>query len=439
MTDFSDDIKRYLSGEMTPAERHALEKKALSDPFLADALEGAAQISPQHFTDDIDSLHTLLDQHVNQQAGGISFWTWGLRLAAGLLLITITSYIFWNLLEEKSTTPQLSSVEKNEADPSSASSMDSTARSNTKDQLALTENLREEEPIRAEKSREEMPVLLSEKDLSTTGHQKETEVISNPVLLSEEKDLSGAGNKETVAEAMAPAEAKKEVASYDDAIGTGRSAERSAKKSISPSATQNFSIISGNVFSAEDGSPLPGVNVTIKGTTKGTVTDKIGNYTLENASPASTLVYSFIGLQSKEVPVGERRIIDAEMSVDMTQLSEIVVTGYGYSQESETTPTVDLAHPSIGTRAYKKYLEETLRYPQGALDNKVEGRVTVEFFVESNGRLDDFTIIKGIGSGCDEELIRLIKEGPAWIPTKKDEVPIRDKARVRLKFDVPKD
>ncbi|MCZ8216742.1 MAG: energy transducer TonB, partial [Cyclobacteriaceae bacterium] len=81
--------------------------------------------------------------------------------------------------------------------------------------------------------------------------------------------------------------------------------------------------------------------------------------------------------------------------------------------------------------------EENRIYPQSALDSKTEGRVTVEFFVESNGSLRDFTIIKGIGSGCDEELIRLIKEGPKWVPTKKNNQPVRDKARVRLNFQLP--
>ena len=50
MDEYKDDIERYLSGKMTPAEQHAIEKKALSDPFLADALEGAESIAHQSFS-----------------------------------------------------------------------------------------------------------------------------------------------------------------------------------------------------------------------------------------------------------------------------------------------------------------------------------------------------------------------------------------------------
>ena len=51
MADYKNDIDKYLRGEMTPAEMNALEKKALQDPFLADALEGAQQLSPGDFAD----------------------------------------------------------------------------------------------------------------------------------------------------------------------------------------------------------------------------------------------------------------------------------------------------------------------------------------------------------------------------------------------------
>jgi hypothetical protein len=63
--------------------------------------------------------------------------------------------------------------------------------------------------------------------------------------------------------------------------------------------------------------------------------------------------------------------------------------------------------------------------------------VTVQFTVQINGQLGDFEILKGIGYGCDDEVIRLIKQGPAWEPTKKGNQPVTDKVKVRLKFEIP--
>lgn len=92
--------------------------------------------------------------------------------------------------------------------------------------------------------------------------------------------------------------------------------------------------VSGQVTSIEDGSTLPGVNVVIKGTTKGTITDFDGKYTL-NVSDGAILVFSFIGYTSEEIEVGARSVINLQLSSDVTQLSEIVVTAVGIQREKK--------------------------------------------------------------------------------------------------------
>jgi TonB-linked SusC/RagA family outer membrane protein len=87
--------------------------------------------------------------------------------------------------------------------------------------------------------------------------------------------------------------------------------------------------ISGKVTSAEDGSTLPGVNVVVKGTTNGTVTDANGAYSVSIPSSGTVLVFTFIGLISQEVDAGERAIIDIQMTQDAKQLTEVVVTAQG--------------------------------------------------------------------------------------------------------------
>jgi TonB-linked SusC/RagA family outer membrane protein len=87
--------------------------------------------------------------------------------------------------------------------------------------------------------------------------------------------------------------------------------------------------VSGRVTSAEDGSGLPGVNVILKGTSMGTTTDSEGRYTLSVPSTGGSLVFSFIGLQTTEVTIGERTSIEVSMAMDVTQLSEVVVTALG--------------------------------------------------------------------------------------------------------------
>ncbi len=91
--------------------------------------------------------------------------------------------------------------------------------------------------------------------------------------------------------------------------------------------------VSGKVTSSEDGTSLPGVNVILKGTTSGTVTDADGNYRLSVPAEGGSLVFSFIGLQTSEVVIGDRNVVDVSLSLDVTQLSEVVVTGQGIARE----------------------------------------------------------------------------------------------------------
>ncbi len=93
--------------------------------------------------------------------------------------------------------------------------------------------------------------------------------------------------------------------------------------------------ITGTVTSAEDGSTLPGVNVLLKGTRTGTATDAKGKYSIQIPSGAGTLVFSFIGLKSKEVKIGTSNVVNVALFLDQAELSEVVVTGSGTKSRSK--------------------------------------------------------------------------------------------------------
>jgi TonB-linked SusC/RagA family outer membrane protein len=110
-------------------------------------------------------------------------------------------------------------------------------------------------------------------------------------------------------------------------------------------------VVTGKVTSADDGTSLPGVNVVLKGTTNGTVTDAGGNYRITVPSSGGILVFSFIGLKTAEVDAGSRGVVDFVMESDVTQLSEVVVTTAGglQSRQRELGSAVAVVSPATLT------------------------------------------------------------------------------------------
>lgn len=94
------------------------------------------------------------------------------------------------------------------------------------------------------------------------------------------------------------------------------------------------STVSGKVISVEDNSPIPGVNILVKGTSNGTITNAEGVFSIL-AAPTDVLVFSFVGFRTQEVSVNSRNTFDVMLVVDATELSEIVVTALGIEKDKK--------------------------------------------------------------------------------------------------------
>lgn len=103
-------------------------------------------------------------------------------------------------------------------------------------------------------------------------------------------------------------------------------------------------VLTGTVTDGEDGTPLPGVTILIKGTTTGTTTDFDGNYRL-SASYGDLLIFSYIGYKSQEVLLTGQTSIDMRMTMDIGELEEIVVIGYGTREKKDVTGAMSTITP----------------------------------------------------------------------------------------------
>lgn len=168
-----------------------------------------------------------------------------------------------------------------------------------------------------------------------------------------------------------------------------RKAQPEALSSKESQSYQDFTI-KGKVTSAEDDSGLPGVNVVIKGSREGTITDINGNFTLEVPSQEAVLVFSFIGFGTKEVMVGAQTEINVALEPDVKALEEIVVVGYG--EQKKETLTGSVANISG---------DEIVKSPSANVTNSLAGRLpglTVNQRSGEPGRDDPNILIRGNGT-----------------------------------------
>ncbi len=117
---------------------------------------------------------------------------------------------------------------------------------------------------------------------------------------------------------------------------------------VPPGVFAQVRSIQGKVTSSDDGLPLPGTSVVLKGTSNGTTTNADGNYTLGNIpTTGGILVFSFLGYETYEVSIGDRSILNVSLSPDANQLSEVVVTSLGIERKRQS---LGYAVQSVGAK-----------------------------------------------------------------------------------------
>lgn len=145
--------------------------------------------------------------------------------------------------------------------------------------------------------------------------------------------------------------------------------------------------VTGVVTSADDGLPLPGVNIIVQGTSNGAVTDFDGNFSISTSSDA-ILEVSFLGFETKEIPVDGRTEINVNLSTDDEQLSEVVIVGYGSQQRRDLTGSVSVLQS-----------EDIKDIPVASVDQKLAGQIPGVQVSTVTGRPGGAARIKIRGTG----------------------------------------
>jgi len=377
-------IQQYLEGKLDPKQMHQLEKQALNDPFLADALEGYAH-SKKPVEHQLSILQRQLEeriavQHENKNYFNFTWQRLSIAAAAGLMFITV-SILFW-----------MSTQNKN----SKMASVPNKVNVELSPELGKTENKTDHEGI------------LKPKEQNKPGSVKSGALASlNAAKSKIPESLPGQVPQSTQITSANPG---------------GRSSSpalneiTAAPNTIALKAPVNT--INGKVIDKIAGKPLKGVSVQVKGTGIATETNEKGEFTLPD-SLKGTVTVAFLGYKSQELNInslGNNITLDPES----TSLDEVVVTAYGVQAKRSVSSSVSEVRgsvvsgpePSIGWQLYNEYLVKNMRYPKTELD--FTGDVIVGFTVNSKGKPTNIHIVKSLNALCDAEAERLIRQGSDW-------------------------
>ena len=388
------DFERYYAGTMTAAERHALEKAALDDPFLADALEGY-RVTPTPVAD-MQKIRARL-QPGEERSRFFLFRSPLFRAAAALILVAGTAWLAYTLTSQKEKTiaketiQQEVPVTKTETatlpKPVAADSQLTLSRSSGAGKKQILEYKQPGEMILPSKETYAFHVTDTSQTKATEGFAKDKITNDHPTTNQANSRLS----------------AKNELA-YNNVTVNNRN----------PSPTDNNNLVlqqsrmkAENVIS-NDNLRKQVVNNSIKADTAS-----------ESAATLQGRVAGVTAMAASRPSVAQPDTIknfDVVLQEQKRDMEEVVVSGYtkkSVAASRRPQVVVDTLEPEEGFVQFDHYIADNLKRPE-ELKLKTSGEVQLSFDVNSKGEPVNITVVKSLCNKCDEEAIRLLKEGPKW-------------------------
>lgn len=460
------DIEKYHKGLLSAKERHDLEKAALDDPFLADALEGYA-VAGVNVATDIDELQKRLAGKVEQAkvipmktGGGKSSFPW-LRVAALVIMVAGLGLLANKFLlnnkksgdiakVDKITTTQEQSAStdsnKNDSTPAFTNSNDlvnTTGNKNKETVKTETNNTKTAPATTGKNSNDEVTITKDEAGKSfTISSNPENGVVSIPRKTPEQpagaaqekiitrRDLSKEETKSVAAnetkqvpgkDADAVAD-KLEVQQNEDlkkknAVASNRKADDQRSNAAGYSNQSNT--FRGRVTDANNiGLPFARV-YNPNDNNAGTYTDVAGNFNLTFPDSVLNVQVKSVGFETANVQLRNSTPNNqVVMQDDRKGLSEVVVSNQkpnAAARSLNNNMKLEEPEPADGWDNYDTYLVNNLDVPDEIKTKQdASGQVQVSFEVNKEGEPVKIKIEKSLCGKCDKEAIRLIKNGPKW-------------------------
>lgn len=463
------DIEKYHKGLLSPQEKHALEKAALDDPFLADALEGYATPGVNMAADLAELKKRLAERTADTKVIPFSkdrrMFSPFLRAAAMIIILAGAGLLVYQFAFNKkdrsaevaqnkteNQPPLTGTTATGKADSGNVSTgaeiknttppadiVNNTAAVNPDNTAGKSHPLNKDE----EALKPSSPVADREEEKITEPAGSLAEVKTAPAggapvaatstakegeIKSQKEDADKTVTRE-LAKVKAPAPKKQEAAETTrgldfDEESKGRRDVASNAQGVTDEKAYNrkqaMNTFRGRVTD-ETNTGLPFANVTNTRDNVGTYTDANGNFTLTSTDSVLSVQVRSVGYDDNNTQLRKNIASNKVVMQEDQRLSQFVLDNRKPNaalRRSLTDSSKKLTEPAPvdGWVKYDSYLANNLNIPESFSDVKNEGNnsVQVSFEVDKNGEPVNIRVEKSLCAACDKEAIRLIKEGPKW-------------------------
>jgi len=404
-----DVLEDYLDGKLDAKAMHFVERQALEDPFVAEALEGLRQ-SPKR-KQNISILQKRLYDRISEKPVKRKMWgitTQRLSIAATATVAFIAVSILFFMRE----------TNRKNAEIAARRSEGVIVNLDTNTAVAVTKPKQEDTSTQLSKSALIDKAIADARNGDLAKNTKQTSAVKSEAVGAETK--SNVVLEKAKAGVLTSARKVQENHAANEVIIAS-----------DPVVASNKAVFSGNVFDQSNGKPVQGAVVKLAGSSNVTATDSKGYFALPADSNAKDkdLLINAIGF--KELPVAtitDPNAIRNALSGDKSLNEIAIITGSnGRKKENIPAPKImlhaeqnldgksieEITKPiPVSTINYKQYLENNNKFynPKGP-----EQFVILGFKVKKNGRPTNIKIIKSLNKKADAEAKRLIQTGPDWV------------------------
>ena len=406
-----EEIQRYLQGKMSAAEMHEIEKAALQDAFLADAIEGYRDVPSAIVQQHLNEINAALSVE-NKTSKVVSFnhKTQWLRIAAIIILLAGVGVIGTYFFKASNNQHQIAQVKKEDTTKKSAEK--DSVETVTAETASVNKN---SAPLIAENKKQRN--IHSIKKAKANNRYRNADTIN--------KDESNA-----VASLAIRPEQNTEANKTFSATTLSAQKTNDSTQYVLQGRVSGLNIAAANTFAGkvidENKKPVPGAMVQTNDKRVAVVTDLNGNFSLQKNDSFLHVQTTAVGYENKNVLLkpDESNLITIEPT--STALNDVVVTGYGTQKKK---PIME-ATPVGGWQNFNNYVLTKLNADSTKqnylLNNDI---VELEFLIDDEGNPYNIQITKPLDDKRNSEAVDILKSGPKWTNTSK-----KKKAKVAIAF-----